>query len=79
MHEIDDSVIQNGNPYTSLMQKIRGVFGNNPNIVLVDSPSMQVRRVTSSGATDYIFKFEIDFDLYLMQNKSLMNWLRVHQ
>ena len=76
---MDDSVIQNGNPYTSLMQKIRGVFGNNPNIVLVDSPSMQVRRVTSSGATDYIFKFEIDFDLYLMQNKSLMNWLRVHQ
>ena len=72
-------MIQNGKLYKTLIGKIVEVFGSNPNIVLVDTPSMQVRRVTSSGTTDYTFKFEIDFDLYLMQNKSLMNWLRVHQ
>ena len=62
--------------YKFLTGKISEVFGTKPTVVLVDKPSIKVQRVTASGVTNDTFSYDVIFDLYLMQNKDLMTYLR---
>lgn len=78
LHDIDDSHIQDGRLYQYLYKEIQDTFQTKTapkaplsSIPLVDKPAFEVRRVSNVDQ----FTYECVFDLYLMQNKKLMEYL----
>lgn len=66
--ELDDTNLKQGFVYQHLASKINETFGDKTNILVVDSPSIEVRRVSQVDT----FKYDVLMNLHLMQNKDLM-------
>ena len=69
LKEIDESNIANGNLYKYLTGKIDDAFGANTSILVVDSPSIEVKRVDGVDTFTYV----VYMDVHIRQNK---NWMR---
>ena len=67
----DDGQIEHGFVYKKFSDKMDGVFGDANSISLVDGPSIQVNRVSNRDE----FTYEVLFDIYLNQNKDLIESL----
>ena len=70
--ELDDTNLKRGFVYQYLASKINATFGDKTNILVVDSPSIEVRRITREQADVDTFKYDVLMNLHLMQNKDLM-------
>ena len=68
LEEIDESNIANGNLYKHLMGKIDSAFGTNTSILVADSPSIEVKRVSNVDTFTYV----VWMDVHIRQNK---NWM----
>lgn len=66
--DIDESRIANGNLYKHLVGKIYSAFGTNTSILVVDSPSIEVKRVSGVDTFTYV----VYMDVHIRQNK---NWM----
>lgn len=68
LKEVDESAIVNGNVYQYLQGKIQSAFGNNSNILVVDSPSIEVKRIDQVDT----FTYNVLMDVHILQNKDWM-------
>lgn len=69
LKEIDESNIANGKLYKHLNGKIDDAFGKDTSILVVDSPSIEVKRVSSVDTFTYV----VWMDVHIRQNK---NWMQ---
>lgn len=67
----DDGQIERGFVYKKFSDKMAGAFGDANSISLVDGPSIKVKRVSNRDE----FTYEVLFDIYLNQNKDLIESL----
>ena len=72
LEDIDESNMADGNVYGYLTGKINETFGNNSNVLVADSPSIVVNRITSAGNDVDTFTYNVLMDVHIMQNKVWM-------
>ena len=68
LEDIDDSNMVDGNVYGHLLDNITASFGNGNNLTMVDSPSIEVRRVDPVDT----FTYNVLMDVHIIQNKDWM-------
>lgn len=77
LENIDESNIANGNVYGHLKSNINKAFleggKQKQTILVVDSPSVEVRRITRSGKDVDTFTYNVIMDVHIMQNKGWMS------
>lgn len=71
LEDIDESNMVNGNIYGYLKDKVDGTFGTNSDVLVVDSPSIEVKRIDDVDT----FTYKVLMDVYIMQNKE---WMQNH-
>ena len=72
LQDLDESGLPYGYVYGHLKGKLDGTFGINTSILVVDSPSIEVRRVSQVDT----FKYEVLMNLHIMQNK---DWMKTNK
>ena len=74
--DIDESNMVDGNVYRHLSDNIASAFGSKSNILVVDSPSIEVKRIKDSKGNDVdTFTYNVLMDVHIMQNKE---WMKKH-
>ena len=66
-----------GNIYRHLARRISDTFGTASNVLVVDSPSIEVKRIKDAGGNDVdTFTYNVLMDVHIMQNK---DWMKNHR
>ena len=71
LRDIDESNMAGGNIYRHLAGRISDTFGTSSNVIVVDSPSIEVRRINDVDT----FTYNVLMDVHIMQNKE---WMKNH-